>query len=269
MALDVSIPCQDDRHPARRRVDWCSRPFRPAGSTPAATACSSAPMPTSSSSRSETRSPPSRPAGPWPPAPAARCTSGPTSGGVGADFIGIPGATGTLSAEKKPQIAGVFTDLQGGRAAGSVGAHRRRHPLHHLPDGPQAGRDGARRRLRDGVDRGAGGAGPPGRSARRVPRAWRRFWRVGLWHLARRHRRHRHPAAVASHRRDIVRRRLQPDHRAGIGRSRIHRQLLPLLRRHRGAIRLVPVRAGAPGVDQHRRRVDATAGHPGRPSAPG
>ncbi len=33
-------------------------------------------------------------------------------GDVGADFVGIPGATGTLAAEKRPQIAGVFTDLQ-------------------------------------------------------------------------------------------------------------------------------------------------------------
>lgn len=33
-------------------------------------------------------------------------------GGVGADFVGIPGATGTLAAEKKPQVAGVFTDLK-------------------------------------------------------------------------------------------------------------------------------------------------------------
>ena len=33
-------------------------------------------------------------------------------GGAGADFVGIPGATGTLAAEKKPQIAGVFTDLE-------------------------------------------------------------------------------------------------------------------------------------------------------------
>jgi arabinosyltransferase A len=33
-------------------------------------------------------------------------------GGVGADFVGIPGAGGTLAAEKKPQVAGVFTDLQ-------------------------------------------------------------------------------------------------------------------------------------------------------------
>ncbi|MCG5432966.1 arabinosyltransferase domain-containing protein [Mycobacterium sp. MYCO198283] len=33
------------------------------------------------------------------------------AGGVGADFAGIPGAAGTVSIEKKPQIAGIFTDL--------------------------------------------------------------------------------------------------------------------------------------------------------------
>jgi arabinosyltransferase A len=33
-------------------------------------------------------------------------------GQVGADFVGIPGAAGTLAPEKKPQIAGVFTDLK-------------------------------------------------------------------------------------------------------------------------------------------------------------
>ena len=33
-------------------------------------------------------------------------------GNVGADFVGIPGATGTLAAEKKPQVTGVFTDLK-------------------------------------------------------------------------------------------------------------------------------------------------------------
>lgn len=32
-------------------------------------------------------------------------------GGAGADFVGIPGAAGTLAAEKRPQVAGVFTDL--------------------------------------------------------------------------------------------------------------------------------------------------------------
>ena len=33
-------------------------------------------------------------------------------GGVGADFIGIPGAAGTLAIEKKPQVAGLFTELK-------------------------------------------------------------------------------------------------------------------------------------------------------------
>ncbi|CAN5275242.1 arabinosyltransferase domain-containing protein [soil metagenome] len=33
-------------------------------------------------------------------------------GGVGADFVGVPGATGTLPAEKKPQVAGVFTEMK-------------------------------------------------------------------------------------------------------------------------------------------------------------
>ncbi|MGV0687333.1 arabinosyltransferase domain-containing protein [Mycolicibacterium thermoresistibile] len=31
---------------------------------------------------------------------------------VGADFVGIPGAAGTVGVEKKPQVAGVFTDLE-------------------------------------------------------------------------------------------------------------------------------------------------------------
>lgn len=32
--------------------------------------------------------------------------------GAGADFVGIPGAAGTLPPEKKPQIGGIFTDLK-------------------------------------------------------------------------------------------------------------------------------------------------------------
>jgi arabinosyltransferase A len=34
------------------------------------------------------------------------------AGGAGADFVGIPGASGMLSAEKKPQFGGIFTDLK-------------------------------------------------------------------------------------------------------------------------------------------------------------
>ena len=34
------------------------------------------------------------------------------AGGTGADFVGIPGATGILATEKKPQVGGIFTDLK-------------------------------------------------------------------------------------------------------------------------------------------------------------
>ena len=34
------------------------------------------------------------------------------AGAAGADFVGIPGAAGKLSPEKKPQFGGIFTDLK-------------------------------------------------------------------------------------------------------------------------------------------------------------
>lgn len=40
------------------------------------------------------------------------------AGGVGADFVGIPGAAGTLPPENKPQIGGVFTELKIGPQPG-------------------------------------------------------------------------------------------------------------------------------------------------------
>ncbi|MDO0974200.1 arabinosyltransferase domain-containing protein [Mycolicibacterium frederiksbergense] len=43
-------------------------------------------------------------------------------GAVGADFVGIPGASGTLGLDKRPQVAGIFTDLRVGPDAG-VSAH--------------------------------------------------------------------------------------------------------------------------------------------------
>ncbi|MBX7431034.1 arabinosyltransferase domain-containing protein [Mycobacterium sp. Y57] len=41
---------------------------------------------------------------------------------VGADFAGIPGATGTLAAEKRPQVSGVFTELRAPAGAAPAGA---------------------------------------------------------------------------------------------------------------------------------------------------
>jgi arabinosyltransferase A len=101
-------------------------------------------------------------------------------GGVGADFIGIPGAAGTLSAEKKPQIAGVFTDLD---VAPAPGLAARIDVDTRFITSPTVLKLGV---MVLGVlcvvasmvalallDR---------RSGRRVPQAWRRFWRVGFWH---------------------------------------------------------------------------------------
>ena len=34
------------------------------------------------------------------------------AGGAGAEFVGMPGAAGTLPSEKKPQVGGIFTDLK-------------------------------------------------------------------------------------------------------------------------------------------------------------
>ncbi len=39
-------------------------------------------------------------------------------GAVGADFVGIPGAAGTLPPDKRPQVSGIFTDLETGLDAG-------------------------------------------------------------------------------------------------------------------------------------------------------
>lgn len=39
-------------------------------------------------------------------------------GAVGADFVGLPGGAGTLPPEKRPQVAGVFTDLEVAPQAG-------------------------------------------------------------------------------------------------------------------------------------------------------
>jgi arabinosyltransferase A len=98
--------------------------------------------------------------------------------GAGADFVGIPGATGTLSAEKKPQIAGVFTDLD---VTAQPGLLARIDVDTRFITSPTALKFalmvlGVASVLASIValavlDR---------RSGRRVPAAWRRFWRVGL-----------------------------------------------------------------------------------------
>jgi arabinosyltransferase A len=119
-------------------------------------------------------------------------------GQVGADFVGIPGAAGTLAAEKKPQIAGVFTDLKVAAQPGAAPAAT------SSPGAAPAATSSPALSARIDIDtrfitsptalklavmvlgvvfviasivalavldRG---------SARRVPHAWRRFWRAGI-----------------------------------------------------------------------------------------
>ncbi|HEY0807567.1 MAG TPA: arabinosyltransferase domain-containing protein, partial [Pseudonocardiaceae bacterium] len=98
-------------------------------------------------------------------------------GSVGADFVGIPGATGTLAAEKRPQVAGVFTDL---KVAAQPGLSARIDIDTRFITAPTALKLvvmvlGVICVLASIValavlDR---------QSGRRVRDAWRRFWRVG------------------------------------------------------------------------------------------
>ncbi len=100
------------------------------------------------------------------------------AGGVGADFVGIPGATGTLAIEKKPQVAGVFTELKVGSTPG-LGARidvDTRFITSPTPLKTALMTLGVLATLASMValamlDR---------RGGRRVRGGWRRFWRVGL-----------------------------------------------------------------------------------------
>jgi arabinosyltransferase A len=99
-------------------------------------------------------------------------------GGLGADFVGIPGATGTLATEKKPQVVGVFTDL---KVAAEPGLSARIDVDTRFITSPTALKLGV---LVLGVICVAASivalAVLDRRSGRRVRDAWRRFWRVGL-----------------------------------------------------------------------------------------
>jgi len=100
------------------------------------------------------------------------------AGGAGADFVGIPGATGTLTAEKKPQVVGVFTDLQ---VAAQPGLSARIDVDTRFITSPTALKLGV---MVLGVICVVGSivalAMLDRHSGRRVRDAWRRFRRVGL-----------------------------------------------------------------------------------------
>ena len=109
-------------------------------------------------------------------------------GGVGADFIGIPGATGTLAAEKKPQVTGVFTDL---KVAAQPGLSARVDVDTRFITSPTALKLGVMvlgvicviasivaLAVLDHRSRLGGDIQPELRS--RIRLAWRRFWRVSV-----------------------------------------------------------------------------------------
>src|ERR1700687_2913917 len=100
------------------------------------------------------------------------------TGGAGADFVGIPRAHGTLPTEKKPQVAGVFTDL---KMAAQPGLSARIDVDTRFITTPTALKLAV---TALGVIAAVAAivalAVLDRRSGRRVPGAWRRFWRVGL-----------------------------------------------------------------------------------------
>ena len=107
---------------------------------------------------------------------------------VGADFVGIPGATGTLAAEKRPQVAGVFTDL---KVAAQPGLSARVDVDTRFITAPTALKllvmvvgvicvvaSIVALAVLDRRSRPGGDIGPePGRP---LLISWRRFWRVGV-----------------------------------------------------------------------------------------
>ncbi|MDT5249625.1 MAG: arabinosyltransferase, partial [Mycobacterium sp.] len=100
------------------------------------------------------------------------------AGGVGADFVGIAGATGTVPVEKKPQLAGVFTDL---KVAPQQGLSARIDVDTRFITAPTPLKTvlmalGVLATLASVVAL----AVQDRRLGRQVHGAWRRFWRVGL-----------------------------------------------------------------------------------------
>ncbi|BBZ65011.1 arabinosyltransferase B [Mycolicibacterium insubricum] len=101
-------------------------------------------------------------------------------GGVGADFVGIPGATGTLPMDKKPQVTGIFTELKvppqpGLSARVDVDTRFITHPTVLKLAVLVAGVLCVLLSI-------AALAFIDAATTRRIPRAWSRLWRVGPWH---------------------------------------------------------------------------------------
>ena len=211
---------------------------------------------------------------PWHPARCSTLHVWANVGGVGADFVGIPGATGTLAPEKKPQVAGVFTDL---KVAAQPGLSARIDVDTRFITTPTALKLGvmvlgvicvvasivalAVLDRRTSGRRRTAGRGPRFIRLATVLRAGGPTLDVALIADIGVD---RHLAALACHRRHLVRRRLQPDHRQG-------RRATPDTRPTTTASSAQPRRrsTGTSSVLAHMaaistaRRVDAAARHRG------
>jgi arabinosyltransferase A len=100
--------------------------------------------------------------------------------GVGADFVGIPGAAGTLAVEKKPQVAGIFTDLN---VAAQPGLSARIDVDTRFITSPTPLKLAVMvLGVASALTSIAALAVMDRQSGRRVRGAWRRFLRVGEWH---------------------------------------------------------------------------------------
>ena len=98
-------------------------------------------------------------------------------GEVGADFIGIPGAAGVVSPDKKPQVAGVFTDL---KVAAQAGLSARIDIDTRFITSPTPLKLGVMVLGVAAVIASIVALAVLDRRSRRVALAWRRFWRVSL-----------------------------------------------------------------------------------------
>ena len=183
-------------------------------------------------------------------------------GGVGADFVGIPGATGTLAAEKKPQVAGIFTDL---KVAAQPGLSARIDVDTRFITSPTAlklGGDGARRALACWrrswrwrvLDRTARVGAMPRRLATVSGGSGSSTWLadvgvVGtllLWHLI--------GATSSDDGYNLTIARVSGDAGYAANYYRFFGATEAPFDWYQSVL-------GAPGVDQHRRRVDAAARH--------
>lgn len=110
-SLDVSIPCSAIATPRRRPVVWVFATNPPNGIDASRNGLFVRPPPTASSWRSATPSPRWRHGRRSRPAPARCCTSGPIRVRW-ARTSSVSRSYRNGSADKKPQVTGVFTDLK-------------------------------------------------------------------------------------------------------------------------------------------------------------